>query len=418
MSRLLAALVLLSVTAAASPHDWPQWRGPKRDAVSKETGLLKDWPKGGPPIVWKQKGLGGGYSTPAVAGGRIYGMSYQGNDEVVWARDEATGGPLWTTRIAAKGRVDSNEGPRSSPTVDGDRVYAVGVQGDLACLDASTGKLVWSKNYKRDFRGQMMSGWGYSESVLVDGDKVVGTPGADAAALAAFDKKSGRVIWTARVPDAGGAGYASAMPAEVGGVRMYINWLGSKLVGVSAKDGQLLWENSRPYNSTANIPTVIVKGNLVFASTGYNSGSVLLKLRAGGGKVTAEGVYDLPGSHVQNHHGGMVLVGDHVYLGHGHSRGTPMCVELATGNVIWRADRPVASGSAGIVYADGNLVFRHQEGRVALVEATPAGYKLRGSFDQPDRSGANAWSHPVIANGKLYLRDQDVLICYDVRKSA
>jgi len=418
MSRLLAALLLLSVTAAASSHDWPQWRGPKRDALSKESGLLKEWPKSGPPIVWKQKGLGNGYSNPSIAGGRIYGLSNQGNDEVVWARDEATGGPIWSTRIAASAKVDRGEGPRSTPTVDGDRVYGLGVQGDLACLDASTGKLVWAKNYKRDFRGRMMTGWGYSESVLVDGDNVIGTPGADNAALAAFDKKTGRVVWTASVSDAGGSGYASVMPAEVGGVRMYITWLGKKLVGVAAKDGQLLWENARPFNTTANIPTVIVKGDLVFASTGYQAGATLLKLRASGGKVTAEEVYDLPGSQVQNHHGGMVLVGDHVYLGHGHNRGTPMCVELATGKVAWKADRPVASGSAGVVYADGNLVFRHQEGRVALVEATPVGYKLRGSFDQPDRSSANAWSHPVIANGKLYLRDQDVLICYDVRKSS
>lgn len=418
MPRLLAALALLSLTAAATPHDWPQWRGPKRDGVSTETGLLKDWSKGGPPIAWKQKGLGGGYSAPSVAAGRIYGMSYQGTDEVVWARDEATGNPIWTTRIAAKGSISYNEGPRSTPTVDGDRVYAVGVQSDLACLDASTGKLVWAKNYKRDFRGRMMSGWGYSESVLVDSEKVIGTPGGENAALVAFDKKDGRVIWTARVPDAGGSGYASVMPAEVGGVRMYITWLQSKLVGVSAKDGELLWENARPANGTANIPTVIVKGHLVFASTGYNAGATLLKLRANGSRVTAEEVYDLKGNQVQNHHGGMVLVGDHVYLGHGHSRGTPMCVELATGKVVWKADRPVASGSAGVVYADGNLVFRHQEGRVALVEATPAGYKLHGSFDQPDRSSANAWSHPVIANGKLYLRDQDVLICYDVRKTS
>lgn len=417
MSRLLAVVFVLSVTAAASSHDWPQWRGPKRDAVSTETGLLKEWPKGGPPIVWKQRGLGGGYSAPSVANGRIYGMSYQGRDEVIWARDEATGAPVWATRVAGKGSISYNEGPRSTPTVDGDRIYGVGVQGDLACLDASTGKLIWAKNYKTDFRGRMMSGWGYSESVLVDGDNVICTPGGDAAALVALDKKSGRVVWTARVPDTGGSGYASVMPAEVGGVRMYITWLRSKLVGVAAKDGQLLWENSRPANGTANIPTVLVKGDLVFASTGYNAGATLLKLRAAGSRVTAEEVYDLTGSQVQSHHGGMVLVGDHVYLGHGHNRGTPICVELATGKVVWKADRPVASGSAGVVYADGNLVFRHQEGKVALVEATPAGYKLHGSFDQSDRSNANAWSHPVIANGKLYLRDQDVLICYDLRRT-
>jgi outer membrane protein assembly factor BamB len=263
----------------------------------------------------------------------------------------------------------------------------------------------------------MMTGWGYSESVLVDGDKVICTPGADDAALAALDKATGRVIWTAKVPAGGGSGYASVMPATVGGVRLYINWLKNKLVGVAAADGRLLWEYDRLANPTANIPTVLVRGDLVFASTGYGEGgSALLKLVPAGGGVRAEEVYHLPATKLQNHHGGMVLVGDYVYFGHGHEKGFPVCVELRTGKVVWKQDSPPGRGSAGVLYADGNLVFRWQDGTVGLIAATPAGYKLNGSFKQTDRSGADAWSHPVIANGRLYLRDQDVLLCYDVKK--
>jgi outer membrane protein assembly factor BamB len=423
-ASLLLALPLLPAFAATAPtssgpkpFDWPQWRGPNRDDVCKETGLLQTWPADGPPVVWKRKDLGGGYTTPSVAAGRVIGMSYRGNDEVVWALDEATGAPLWATALGPKPDAYTNDGPRSTPTVDGDRLYAVGVGGTLACLESATGRVVWRKSFPKDFHGHMMTGWGYSESPLVDGDKLICTPGADDAALAALDKKTGKVLWTATVPAGGGSGYASVMPAEVGGVRMYVNWLKTKLVGVAAKDGKLLWEYDAIANPTANIPTVIVRGEYVFASSGYGEGgSALLKLVPATGGVTAQQVYHLGATKLQNHHGGMVLVGDHLYFGHGHEKGDPVCVEFLTGKVVWKQTHPPGHGSAGVVYADGNLVFRWQDGTVGLIAATPAGYQLKGSFKQTDRSAAEAWSHPVIANGRLYLRDQDVLICYDVKK--
>jgi outer membrane protein assembly factor BamB len=429
MPRLLTGLVLLAATfanfipapaadpgtTAARPFDWPQWRGPRRDAVCTETGLLPQWPKDGPPLVWKQKGLGGGYSTPSVAAGRIYGLSYQGGDEVVWARDEATGGPVWTTRINAKGDAFVQEGPHSTPTVDGNRLYAVGIMGSLVCLDTATGRVVWRKSFTDDFDGKMMSGWGYAESPLVDGNKVICTPGGDNAALAALDKATGQVLWTAKVPDNGGAGYASPMPAEVGGVRMYMNWLGTRLVGVAAADGNSLWEYKRAANSTANIPTVIVRGDTVFCSTSYGKGSAILKLVPARGGVRAQEVKYL-GSEAANHHGGMVLVGDHVYMGHGHNDGQPMCVDFKTGAVSWRQRQGAGTGSAAVLYADGNLIFRWEDGTVGLIEANPRAYKLKSRFQQPDRSGNPAWAHPVIANGRMYLRDQDVLLCYDVKK--
>jgi outer membrane protein assembly factor BamB len=410
------SLALAQESAPTTAGDWPQWRGPHRDAICTETGLLKEWPKDGPPLLWKHTGLGGGYSTPSFAGGKIYGMSYRDNDEVVWCLDEATRKEVWSRTIAAKGSVGLNEGSRCTPTVDGDRLYAVGVSGDLVCLETATGKVAWQKNFKSDFAGEMMSGWGFSESPLVDGDKVIVTPGGDDAALVALNKKNGATIWKASVPGGGGAGYASVMPAEVGGVRLYITFLGHALIGVAAADGKLLWEYKKVANGTANIPTVIVKGDIVFASTAYNTGSAVLRLVNDGDGVKVQEITFLAPKVLQNHHGGMVLLGDHVYCGHGSNSGAPICVEFATGTVAWRETKGAGRGSAGVLYADGNVIFRWDDGTVGLIEANPHEYKLRGSFKQPDRSRAAAWSHPVIVHGKMYLRDQDLLLCYDVKQ--
>jgi outer membrane protein assembly factor BamB len=419
-ATLLFLTPLVTIAASPEPYDWPQWRGPNRDGRCRETGLLQSWPAGGPPLLWKRKDLGGGYSGVAVVGGRILSMSYRGDQEVVWALDEATGEPLWSTPLGPlpkKGDRQYNQGPRCVPTVDGDRLYVVGVGGDLACLEAANGKIVWRKNYAKDFHGKMMSGWGYSESPLVDGDKLICTPGGETAALAALDKKTGNTIWTTKYPDAGGSGYASVMPAEVGGIRMYITWLKNAVIGVAAKDGKYLWSYGKIANHTANIPTAVVRGDHVLISSGYSEGGLaLLKLTASGGSVKAEDVYKFGNTKLQNHHGGMVLVGDHVYFGHGHGKGIPVCVEFLTGKTAWREENPPGKKSAGVLYADGNLIYRWQDGTVGLVEATPKKFTLKGTFKQPDRSDNDAWTHPVIANGKLYLRDQGVLLCYDVKK--
>jgi outer membrane protein assembly factor BamB len=400
----------------AKPFDWPQWRGPDRTGVCQEKGLLPTWPKDGPPLAWKAKGLGGGYSTVSVAAGRIFGMGSRKNDEVVWALDEATHQELWATRINdSLPSVGYGEGPRCTPTVDGERLYAVGVGGDLVCLESATGKEVWRKSYPKDFGGHMMSGWGFSESPLVDGDRLICTPGGNEASLVALNKKTGEVVWKAAVPNAGGAAYASVVTAQVGDVRLYLQWFGQCLAGVSAKDGKYLWRYERTHNGTANIPTAIVKGDQVFCSTGYGAGAALLRLVPGGDGVKAEEVYFLPAKDLQNHHGGMVLVGDYIYCGHGHNAGEPSCVELKTGKVVWR-ERGPGSGSSAVLAADGELYFRYQNGVMALVEATPSGYKEKGKFTLPENSGKPSWPHPVIANGKLYIRDQDTLLCYDVKQ--
>lgn len=419
MSRRFAWLAGVAAALGACAADWAQWRGPNRDGRSEETGLIKALTAAGPRKLWTADGLGGGYSTPSVAGGKIYGMGAVNDQEVVWALD-AGGKPLWSKPIGPKGKVGYGEGPRGTPTVDGDRVYAVGVSGTLVCL-GTDGTERWRRDYKKDFNGKMMSGWGYSESVLIDGDKLICTPGGDKAGLAALDKMTGKDIWTAAVPGSGGAGYASPVKASVGGVDMYVTLMGKSkgVVAVSADTGQFLWNYSKIANGTANIPTPIVRGEHIFCTTGYgDGGSALLKLAAdGSGGVTATEVWYHPATKLQNHHGGCVLVGDHLYFGHGHNKGFPVCVEFMTGKAKWGPERPPAGcdGSAGVVYADGKLFFRYDSHALALIDATPARYSLKGTFRLPESSGTKSWPHPVISDGKLYIRDQGKMHCYNVR---
>ncbi len=413
-AALLLALPLTAKDPARKSYDWPQWRGPNRDGVSKETGLLSQWPEGGPKLLWAANGIGRGYSSVVVANGRVFTISDRKRDCVVIAFNEDSGQELWATRIAPA----QGDGPRCTPTVDGDRVYALSRQGELACLGVEDGKVLWHKNYKTDLGGRMMSGWDYSESPLVDGEKLIITPGGDGAALAALNKRTGEVLWKAPVKNAGGSGYASVVVAEVGGVRQYITLLGRSggIVGVDARDGKLLWRYTKMANGTANIPTPIVHGDLVFTSTGYGAGSALLQLVPTQAGIEVKERYFLKGRTLQNHHGGMVLVGEHVYGGHGHNDGQPFCLNLKTGQFAWAPRRGPGSGSAAVVYADGHLYFRYENGVMALVEATPQDYRLKSTFQLPRDRGGPSWPHPVVANGRLYVRGNDVLWCYDVKQ--
>jgi outer membrane protein assembly factor BamB len=409
---ILLALAVLAPTLAGA--DWPQWRGPGRDGISPDRDLLAAWPAKGPPLLWQAKGLGSGYSSVSIADGRIFTMGRRRGGAHLIALERATGKELWATPVGGGN-------PNSTPTVDGERVYALGREGDLLCAESATGKVLWKKNFGKDFGGKMMSVWGYSESPLVDGDRLVCTPGAEKAMIVALDKKTGATVWKAPMPEydgkrgKDGAGYSSIVVSKACGVRQYVQLTGRGVISVAARDGKPLWAYNRVANGTANIPTPIVKDDLVFCSSGYGTGSALLRVVRDGGSLKAEEVYFLGGGQMQNHHGGMVLVGDHVYAGHGHNEGFPVCVELKTGKIAWGPERGAGTGSAAVVYADGHLYFRYQNGVMALVEATPKAYRLKGSFKLASVRGAS-WPHPVIVGGKLYLRDQDVLMCYDLRK--
>jgi outer membrane protein assembly factor BamB len=421
----IVLFVPLALGKETPARDWPQWRGPERTGLSTETGLLHEWPAEGPKLLWNsrtvndKKSVGTGYSSISVADGRIFTMGDREGKCSVFALDEKTGKHLWATPISQA----QGDGPRCTPTVDGDRVYALSRQGELVCLGVEKGNIIWRKSYKKDFGGHMMSGWDYSESPLVDGDKLVCTPGDDNAALVALNKYNGNLIWKAQVPKAKnqsheGAGYASIVVAEVGGIRQYITLLGQSkgVVGVDAKTGKFLWNYNRISNGTANIPTPIVKGDLVFCSTGYGAGAALLQLvPSSDGGIQATERYFLKGNVLQNHHGGMVLIGDYVYGGHGHGNGSPFCLNIKSGEFAWKPVRGAGDGSAAVVYADGYLYFRYQNNVMALIKATPEGYRLISSFNLPGNLGTG-WQHPVVVHGKLFIRGNDQILCYDVKQ--
>jgi outer membrane protein assembly factor BamB len=421
-AALCASVTALAGAASARGGDWPGWRGSNRDAVSSEEGLLQEWPSGGPSLAWKATGVGTGLSSVAVAGDRIFTLGDKDGAQQVFALDIKTGKVLWSAKVGAPW-PDEYGGGRGTPTIDGELLYAIGTEGDLVCLETATGRERWRKSLPRDFGGSMMSVWKFSESPLVDGDRLVFTPGARDAALVAVDKKTGQTIWKAAVPDLGpkgkdGAAYSSVVISNAAGVKQYVQLLGRGLVGVRASDGQFLWGYNRVANHVANISTPVVRANYVFASTGYQTGSALLDLQKSGDGVVAREAYFLEPTVFQNHHGGLVLVGNHVYAGHGHNKGFPICIEFATGKVAWGGDvRNAGSGSAAVMYADGRLYFRYQNGVVLLVEATPEGYREKGSFTIPDVKNPS-WPHLVVSGGRLYVREQDTLYVYDVRAGA
>ncbi len=419
---LVAGLILLGPSPAtaqlkARPGDWPGWRGPDRTGLSPETGLLKEWPADGPPLLWKAAGLGGGFSTPSVAGGRIYLLGTEGRTERLIALDARDGKQVWATPVGAQ--AGGHPGPRSTPTADDGRLYVISSDGKLVCADAADGKVRWRKDLKADFGGKT-GRWAYAESPLIDGDVLVCTPGGDSATLVALNKRTGAVIWKAAVtgltakPGRRGrsvnyntAAYSSVVAATIHGVRQYVQFLSGGVVGVAAKDGKLLWHYDHPANGTANCATPIVHDNAVFAASGYGTGGGRADIVRDGDGFKAEEKYFVKG--LQNHHGGIVLVGGHVY---GTGSATLLCVDFKTGKVAWQ-ERSVGKGS--VAYADGRLYVRSERGPVALVEATPDGYHEKGRFEQPDRSSEKAWPYPVIAGGRLYLRDWDKLFCYDVK---
>jgi len=400
--------------------EWPQWRGEHRDGISNDSGLLDHWSENGPPLLWQIGNLGRGFSSVAIARGRIFTMGDRESGQAVIALNLADGKEIWSTRISDVWEPQGYAGPRCTPTVDGDRLYVIGPHGDLVCLETDSGKEVWHRNLKTDFDGRMHSGWGFSESPLVDGERLICTPGGVEAGIVSLDKKTGADIWRSTIPRLGeqggdGAAYSSIVVGNGGGVRQYVQLMGRGVVGVAAKDGKFLWGYNRVANGTANIPTPVVQGDYVFCSSGYQTGAALLKLHAGGGGVKADEVYFLEGKEFQNHHGGMIMLGDYIYCGHGHNAGAPTCLEWKTGKTVWRHNRGPGMGSAAVSYADGNLYFRFQDGVMALVGATPQEYLEKGHFKIPDVTQPS-WAHPVIAGGKLYLREQDALFCYDIKK--
>ncbi|MSU61324.1 MAG: polyvinylalcohol dehydrogenase [Pedosphaera sp.] len=403
-------MVLAFATTIAAAGDWPQWRGPRRDGISTETGLKKDWPPGGPGLAWKIAGLGSAYSSVTVSGDKVFTGGEKGESAVVFALARNDGHELWSAKLGKSGNPGDFEGPRSTPTLDGGYVYALGQYGDLVCLDAKDGNEVWRRDYVKDFGGRMPN-WGFSESVLVDGDNVICTPGGPQGTLVALDKKTGKEVWRSK-DFSDPPHYSSAIVAEIDGVRQYIQLTERNLAGIATKDGKVLWKAPRK-GSTAVVPTPIYNDNHVYVTSGYGIGCNLFKITKDTSGFKVEEVSTYGNKVMVNHHGGVILIGDHVY-GYSDGKGWT-CQDFKTGKAVWQEKDKLGKGS--VVFAGGRLYCRQQDGKgtVAIIEASPTGWKEHGRFDQPDRSDKNSWAHPVVSDGKLYIRDQDILLCYEVK---
>lgn len=396
-----ALLLCLSTgIVAQTSADWPQWRGPNRDGISKETGLLKQWPADGPPLVWKTTGAGGGYSSFSIAKGRLFTMGLRGDREYVVAFDVATGKQAWATAHGSAFRNDRGDGPRGTPTVDGDNLYALGGNGDLSCLETRTGRVIWTMNVLEKFGGSNIT-WGISESPLVIGEKVLVNAGGPGASIVALNKKDGTLVWKSQSDR---AGYSSGIPVQIGNTTQVVFFTHQRALGLDLKDGKLLWEYPRASNKVANAATPIARGNRIFVSSDYGTGAGLVEIKADG---QAQEVYFT--KEMRNHHSSSILIGDYLY---GFSSGILTAMRFDTGEVAWK-DRSVGKGS--LVYADGNLYALSENGVVGLIEAKPTGYVEKGRF-RITQDSLPTWTHPVVAGGRLYLRDQDTIYAYDVRE--
>jgi outer membrane protein assembly factor BamB len=436
---LIAVIVGLIVSVSVRADDWPQFRGPDRTGVSKEKGLLTVWPKEGPKLLWTFKDAGLGFSTVSISKGVVYtlGTDKDNKNDIIIAIDEKTGTQKWTAVLGPlftfKGNV-WGDGPRCTPTVDGNFLYALGGFGDLVCVDVSAnGKEVWRKNLEKDFGGVMMTEWGYSESPLVDGDLLICTPGGKNGTLAALNKKTGALVWqtkdwTQKAP------YSSAVVAEIQGVRQYIQAgytggpKGGNVSGVDAKTGKVLWSKQFFTGDSYNVaPSPIVSGNLVFATAGGGGtgGCQLLDINAKQDATEKFTMLKLK-KRLKNNHGGLVLIGDHVY---GHTDpGAWICMELKSGADVWSERDTLKCTSGAVTAAEGKLYLYTDEGEVGLIDASPKGFNLISSFKNPQTSklrgpgarttGGQAlvWAHPVIANGVLYLRDSEFIFAFKIAK--
>jgi len=405
MKRFLLVTAILSLSVVASSYafdDWPQWRGQKRDGISAERGLLKDWPAGGPPLAWRANGAGTGYSSFSAAHGRLYTLGARGGTAHLLAYDAASGKKVWEIAHGRRFSNDMGDGPRSTPTVDGDRLYTFGTSGDLSVVDAATGKVFWKMNLLDKFGGSNIR-WGLSESPLVLSDRVLVSPGGRGAAIVALNKADGAVIWKSLGDE---PGYSSAILHEANGMREAIYFTGQRVLGIDVNTGKLLWSYNQVANQTANIATPIVRGNFVFVSSAYGTGAALLELTPGDGKVSARQVYFT--RDMRNHHATSVLIGDYLY---GFSDAILTAMKFDSGQLAWR-DRSVGKGS--VVFADDRLYLYSEQGVVGLAEPNPAGYREHGRF-QIQAGSSPTWSHPIVSNGKLFIRDQDNIYAFDVK---
>ncbi|WP_146390989.1 PQQ-binding-like beta-propeller repeat protein [Allorhodopirellula solitaria] len=419
-SRLWPAFACALVIGAAPlfAADWPTFRGPERTGISAENNLLQEWPESGPTLLWQAKGAGRGYASAAIADGRVYTLGdgsslADDKDEYLSCFSDADGSLVWATKTGSawnKGQP-TWQGSRATPTVDGDRVFVLTPAGTIYCCATSDGEILWQHDVKADFGGKKADSWGYSESPLVDGDQVVCTPGGEEATVIALNKNDGSTIWKAVHPGDKGAGHSSIVTAQVGGKKIYVQNTGGGPIGVDAQSGELLWsyEMEPP---TAFIPSPVIKDDLVFSTAGYGLGGALVRqVPRGEGKFEVEEIYPAKPD-LANKQGGVVLLGDYVYGGADGSNRV-LCIELITGDVKWEA-RGAGRNSISAAAAEGRIYLHFSDGTMVLAEANPEEYVEVSEFETPSTSDRPAWALPSIANGRLYLREDDSIFCYDI----
>jgi len=402
--KLFLCITGLFLTAGiAADNDWPQWRGPERTGISSETGLMQEWPQSGPSEVWSITGIGSGYGSVSIHADRIYVQGTEDNKSVLYCLNRTDGKKIWTAVLGPGGSNDKGSGPRSSPTIDGNLVYVLTENGDLACIDTGNGTSVWSFNILDKFNGSNIK-WLISESPLVDGNNLIVTPGGENAGIVALDKKTGETVWIAsELSDA--AGYSSCIVADVQGVRTIMTITAGAGVGIRASDGKLMWRYDKVANRVANIATPVFFDDKVFYTSDYGTGCALLQLKAENGIVTAEEIYF--SKNMKNHHGGVVLIDGYIY---GFSSSILTCIDFESGILRWQ-NRSVGKGS--LTYADGHLYLLSETNLVALAEVNPDEYVEKGRFEIADQ-GFPSWTHTVVSDGKLYIRNQGSLAAYDI----
>lgn len=418
-STLAVVVLLLSTTLfAAKPGDWPQWRGPNRDGISHDTGLLNEWPEDGPKVAWQVESIGNGYSSLAVIDGRIITQGNVDGEGRIICLKESDGSVIWSIHSPAETKLykhGKGNGGRGTPTVDGGFVYVEGGGGDLTCLNAENGEIVWTRHLKDDFGGGV-PGWGFSESPLIDGNNLIVTPGGSDGTVVALKKRTGDIVWRSEdVKDK--AHYCSAIVVESHGVRQIVTFTGgsgsrkspgapARVISLDAETGDLLWSYDKSANRTANVSSPLFHNNAVFSASAYGTGGGLARLTKSNSGFTAEPDYFE--SKMQNHHGGMVLVDGHIY---GTGSGSLICMNFETGEIVWQNR---SAGKGAVTYADGHLYLYGEKNKVALVEANSKEYVEKGFF-QVEKGDFPTWAHPVVANGRLYLRDMEKLTAYDIK---
>jgi outer membrane protein assembly factor BamB len=407
--RLISVFVCVLCTYAFS-LDWPCFHGLDRANKSKETGLLKKWPDKGPELLWTAAGLGAGYSGVSVSDGMIYtaGSKDKANNvfafntagKLVWQK---TAGSAWEASAAF---ARAYHGTRSTPTIDGGIAYYLSDAGLLIALDAKKKKKKWSVDLRKKYDAQTPM-FGYSESPLIDGDRLYAAPYGKNVTAVCLDKNNGKVIWESAAVN-GTAGYTSFVIADNSGFRQIVSLTSDYVYGLDSKNGNLLWTVPQNNKTNNNCTDLIYHDGYVLSSTGYNKGSILIKLSVKDGKAAAETVYDT--KLMENHHGGVILHNGYLY-GSGHENKGWFCLDFKTGKQMWNHTK----GKGSVTFAEGMLYFYDEDGTVSLVKAQPDKFEIVSTFKVPSGGKGAYWAHPVVSNGVLYLRHADNLYAYDIK---